>query len=67
MTGPFDDAHAVGKHVARGRPQQAGDDVEKRRLAATAWADQADQPAFGNGERDGVKCADDTAAALEDL
>src|SRR6516164_1132211 len=46
-----DNALSVGQHIARGRTQEAGDDVKKRGLATSARPDQADQPAFTNGER----------------
>src|SRR6185437_2271161 len=62
-----DNTLAVRQHVAGSWPQQAGDDVEECRLAATARSDQADQAAFGNGNGDRIERADDAAVAPENL
>src|SRR4051794_21718643 len=48
------DAGAVHGDVAGVGPDHAGDQVEQRRLAGTVWADQADDLAWVQTERDVV-------------
>ena len=49
------DRQAIGEHVAAVRPRQAGDDVEQRGLAAAAGADDADELARADVERNVVE------------
>ena len=49
------DRRAVDEHLARARLHQPGDDVEERRLAAAAAADQGDELVLGDREVDAVQ------------